>query len=225
MSKEIIKSDETVKIELAPSPELKRFDDLYYSTGNNLREMCRLSYKIVGDDEEKKNLFRDHIVNDLGMSKQTYSSLICAGKMYSNNPMLVDMSHTNIVELRGIADANTMAVPKNFYDVTKTTPEELVKASQKKIRELVKKYKGDDIGDPDATEDTDDKDDKNTKNPKQEVVDITPILDALAYAVSTLEIINDRYSADFEKDDNKLIHDTLFEMRRSIKKYTDKGEK
>lgn len=220
MAKEIIKADETIKVELAPSPELKRFDDLYHSTGNNLREMCRLAYKIVGDDEEKKNLFRDHIVNELGMSKQTYSTLICAGKMYHANEKLVNMSHTNIVELRSVVDANTMKLSDNFYTITKTTPEILVGASQKKIREYIKIYKGDDVDDTDDKDDKDGKGDKSDKSDKGETIDIKPILDALSYAVSTLEVIDDRYSADFEREDNKLIHDTLFEVRRAIKKFT-----
>lgn len=198
---------EIVTIELTATKEFKKFDKLYKTTGDNMREMCRLAHTIVNGDNERKHLFIEHIMA-LGMSKSTGSNLLLAGRIYSANSNLIEMSHTNIVELRKVASDVTGELNEDFYEKTNTTPEKLVAMSQKRVRETVNKYLADE----------DDEDEETTDELK---VDINPLLDALNMAITTLDIIDTRYNDDMEKDDLKLIHDTLFEMKRAIKTVTE----
>lgn len=210
---------EIVTIELTATKELKKFDKLYKTTGDNMREMCRLAHTIVNGDNERKHLFIEHIMA-LGMSKSTGSNLLLAGRIYSANSNLIEMSHTNIVELRKVASDVTGELNEDFYEKTNTTPEKLVAMSQKRLRETVNKYLADeDDEDEDATEET--SEDATEETSEELNVDINPLLDALNMAITTLDIIDTRYNADMEKDDLKLIHDTLYEMKRAIKTVTE----
>lgn len=209
---------EIVTIELTATKELKKFDKLYKTTGDNMREMCRLAHTIVNGDNERKRLFIEHIVG-LGMSKATGSNLLLAGRIYSANSNLIEMSHTNIVELRKVASDVTGELNDDFYEKTNTTPEKLVAMSQKRVRETVNKYLADE--DDEDEETTDGEETEETKETTDELkVDINPLLDALNMAITTLDIIDTRYNDDMEKDDLKLIHDTLYEMKRVIKTVT-----
>ena len=203
---------EIVTIELTETKELKRFDKLYKTTGDNMREMCRLAYKIVDNDSERKKLFIEHIIK-LGMSKSTGSNLLLAGRIYNANADLIEMAHTNIVELRKVASDVTGELNEDFYEKTNTTPEKLVAMSQKRIRDIVNKYLANDEDDAESDGDADNTDDELK-------IDIKPLFDALNMAITTLDIIDTRYNGDMEKDDLKLIHDTLFEMKRAIKNVT-----
>ncbi len=213
---------EKVTIELAPSKELKRFDKLYKETGNNCKEMCKLAYDIVDNDTERKHLFIEHVI-ELGMSKQSGSQFLIAGRIYNGNPMLTEMSHTNIVELRKVTDDETGIIFSDFYTKTGTTPETLVTMSQKKIRELVKIYIGTDTEALEKDADTEAEATEAEETQETSTINITPLLEALAMSVTTLEIIQDRYKDDFERADYKLINDTMFEIRRAVKNMT-KGE-
>ena len=205
-------NNEVVTIELTETKELKKFDKLYKTTGDNMREMCRLAHTIVNGDNERKRLFIEHIVA-LGMSKATGSNLLLAGRIYNANANLIEMSHTNIVELRKVASDVTGELNEDFYEKTNTTPEKLVAMSQKRVRETVNKYLTDE---DDADEETTD----GEETTDELKIDIKPLFDALNMAITTLDIIDTRYNSDMEKDDLKLIHDTLFEMKRAIKNVT-----
>lgn len=212
-------NNEVVTIELSETKELKKFDKLYKTTGDNMREMCRLAHTIVNGDNERKRLFIEHIVA-LGMSKATGSNLLLAGRIYNANANLIEMSHTNIVELRKVASDATGELNEDFYEKTNTTPEKLVAMSQKRVRETVNKYLADEDDEDEETngdgeETTDGEETDDTLK-----IDIKPLFDALNMAITTLDIIDTRYNADMEKDDLKLIHDTLFEMKRAIKNVT-----
>ncbi len=211
-------NNEVVTIELTETKELKKFDKLYKTTGDNMREMCRLAHTIVNGDNERKRLFIEHIVA-LGMSKATGSNLLLAGRIYNANANLIEMSHTNIVELRKVASDVTGELNEDFYEKTNTTPEKLVAMSQKRVRETVNKYLADE--DDDTEETTEDATEDATEETSDELkIDIKPLFDALNMAITTLDIIDTRYNGDMEKDDLKLIHDTLFEMKRAIKNVT-----
>lgn len=213
-------NNEVITIELTVSKELNKFDKLYKTTGDNMREMCRLAHTIVNGDNERKRLFIEHIVA-LGMSKATGSNLLLAGRIYNANANLIEMSHTNIVELRKVASDVTGELNEDFYEKTNTTPEKLVAMSQKRVRETVNKY----LADEDDEDEETNGDGEETNGDGEETydtlkIDIKPLFDALNMAITTLDIIDTRYNSDMEKDDLKLIHDTLFEMKRAIKNVT-----
>ena len=210
-------NNEVIKVELAPSEELTRFDSLYHETGDNMREMCRLAYTIVNGDKERRKLFTEHVIA-LGMSKQTASNLLIAGRIYNAQPELLTMSHTNIVELRYVTSDVTGELNEDFYEETGTSAESLCNMSQKRIRNVVKNYLNKDEEPDDSETDDSETDDSNEEVKK---IDITPLLNALSMTVTTLDILGDRYSKDFEKEDNKLLHDTLYEVRRALKQFTD----
>lgn len=215
-------NDATTTIVLAPSKELEKFDALYRTTGDNMREMCRLAYTIVNDDKERRKLFTEHVI-ELGMSRQTASCLLIAGRIYNAQPELLEMSHTNVVELRYVTSDVTGELNEDFYEKTNTDADKLVKMTQRKLRDVVKRYlnDGDETDDSDET-DTDETGDATDDTEKEEKkIDITPILNALTMSVTTLDLIGERYKDDFEKEVNKLIHDTLYEVRRAIKTFTD----
>lgn len=215
------KTNEVITITLAPTEELERFDTLYKTTGDNMREMCRLAHIIVDNDKERRRLFTEHVV-ELGMSKQTASCLLIAGRIYNAQPELLGMSHTNVVELRYVTSDVTGLLNEDFYEKTNTDAEKLTGMTQKKLRMVVKNYLNDgEDTEEDTQEDTEEEpQDATEEEPKK--IDVTPLLQALTMTVTTLEIIGDRYSKDMEKEDNKLIHDTLYEVRRAVKMFTDK---
>lgn len=121
---------------------------------------------------------------------------------------------TNIVELRRVASDVTGELNEDFYEKTNTTPEKLVTMSQKRVCETVNKYFTDENNETEETTEEATEDIESLK------IDINPLFDALNMAITTLDIIDNRYNSDMEKDDLKLIHDTLYEMKRAIKSVT-----
>ena len=114
-------------------------------------------------------------LKELGLSKQSISQMMKAGRLYTELPCLDEMSHTNIVELAPLFDKPCISVDKGLVETKEETLDnftqtismdsdkdkrlkELFKLSQKAIREAVKDYlgvgsgkgKGSDDGDGDG---------------------------------------------------------------------------
>ena len=210
---EIIRKDETITVTLAESPELTRFDELAKKSLENMAEMCKLAYIIVGEDKEKRRLFIEHVQETTKLSRTTATQMLNAGKLYNSDNRLESIPRTNVVELLPVADENGV-IKTEFYEETNTDPISLSKMSQAKIRGYVKMYTTED----EPTEDTEGEDSNDSENkPKEEKPAILEqYISIMQGAIDCLESIDSRYADDMEKDDLSYLHDTLKALRGCV---------
>lgn len=139
------------------------------SIGISSKTLCINIFNFLNNENTKEN--RKLLTEETNLSKQSITQMFKAGKLYSENPVLIGMSHTNIVELAPIEKYETIEnATIKILGNNDLSQWELY--TQKEIRTLVNNY----ITSLENTEDTEvleetevTEDVENTEDIKEEI--------------------------------------------------------
>lgn len=111
---------------------LVQFKADYLAIGN---AMCRLCIKAYQLAEKDAKIFKQFVIEELGLSRQTAERMISVGMIYSDNPGLSDLGYTKAAELLPIKEQIG-----EFREKQELTDDEITAMSMREIRESVKCY-------------------------------------------------------------------------------------
>ena len=114
--------------------DLVQFKRDYVKVGKLMCQLCIRAYQLAEADHK---IFKEYVIRELGLSRQTAERMITVGMIYIDHPGLNDLPYTKAAELLPIREQLG-----EFREHQELKDDDIVNMSQRELRDSVKCYLG-----------------------------------------------------------------------------------
>ena len=110
--------------------DLVQFKRDYVKVGKLMCQLCIRAYQLAEADHK---IFKEYVIRELGLSRQTAERMITVGMIYIDHPGLNDLPYTKAAELLPIREQLG-----EFREHQELKDDDIVNMSQRELRDSVK---------------------------------------------------------------------------------------